>query len=69
MLGWRQVNTKYCQIVSSINRLKRFIFCSMVKINNEDYDNVIGIDECTVELRTTTYKIGISHIWHSKCLI
>ena len=57
MLCWRKVNTKYyCQIVSPINRLKRFILCSMVKINNEDYDDVIDIDECTVELRTTTYK-------------
>ena len=56
MRGWRKVNTKYCQIVSQINRLKRFIFCSMVKLNNEDYDDAIDIDECTVELRTTTYK-------------
>ena len=56
MLGWRKVNTKYCQIVSPVNRLKRFIYCSMCKINNEQYDDVIDIDECTVELRTTTYK-------------
>ena len=28
----------------------------MAKINNEDYDDVIDIDEFTVELRTTTYK-------------
>ena len=48
ILGWRKV-TKYCQIVSPINRLKIFIFCSMVKINNEDYDDVIDIDGCTVE--------------------
>jgi hypothetical protein len=25
-LGWTKVNTKYCQIVSPINRLKRFIY-------------------------------------------
>ena len=36
-LGWRKVNTKYCQIVSPC-------------------DDVIDVDECTVELRTTTYK-------------
>ena len=28
----------------------------MCKIHDEQYDDVIDIDECTVELRTTTYK-------------
>ena len=37
-LGWRKVDTKFCQIDSLIiNRLKRFIYCSVCKINNEQY--------------------------------
>ena len=28
----------------------------MCKINNEQYNDVIDVDECTVELRITTYK-------------
>ena len=43
------MNTKYCQIVSPINSLKRFIFCCMAKLNNDQYDDVIDIDECTVD--------------------
>ena len=53
-LGWRRVNTKYCQIVSPVNRLKRFIYYCMAKLNNDNYEDVIDIDECTVELRNAT---------------
>ena len=31
-LGWRRVNTKYCQIMSPVNRLKRFIYYCMCYI-------------------------------------
>ena len=55
-LGWRRVNTKYCQIVSPVNRLKRFIYCCMAKLNNDNYEDVIDIKESTVELRNVTYK-------------
>ena len=34
-LGWTKVNTKYCQIVSPINRLKRFIYACCCKLFNE----------------------------------
>ena len=55
-LGWRKVNTKYCQIVSPVNRCKRFIFACFVKKFGENFDNSIAVDECTVELRQCTYK-------------
>ena len=32
MLGWRKVNTKYCQMVNPVNRVKRFIFCCMLRV-------------------------------------
>ena len=55
-LGWRKIQTKYCQIVSPVNRLKRFVYASMAKINNENFDDVIDVDECTVEMRGYSAK-------------
>jgi hypothetical protein len=43
-LGWRKIQTKYCQIVSPINRIKRFVYESMAKKNNENFDNVIDVE-------------------------
>ena len=50
-LGWRHVQTKYCQIVEPRNRVKRFIFCCLTKHYHEQYDDTIDADETTVELR------------------
>ena len=47
-LGWRKVNTKYCLIVSPVNRCKRFIFACFAKKFGENFDNSIAVDECTV---------------------
>ena len=55
-LGWRKIQTKYSQIVSTINRIKRFVYASMAKINNENFDDVIDVDECTVEMREFSAK-------------
>jgi hypothetical protein len=55
-LGWRKVYTKYCQIVSPVNRLKRYIYASFCKIYNEIYDDILAIDETTVEIRLASYK-------------
>jgi len=46
-LGWKKIQTRYCQIVSPINRIKRFVYASMAKINNENFSDVIDVDECT----------------------
>ena len=56
MLGWKKVNTKYCQIVSPANQIKRFTYACCCKIYNEMYDDVTDIDETTVEVRLATYK-------------
>jgi hypothetical protein len=56
MLGWKKVNTKYCQIVSPANQIKRFTYACCCKIYNETYDDVTDIDETTVEVRLATYK-------------
>ena len=56
ILGWKKVNTKYCQIVSPINRIKRFIYASCCKIFNEKYADLTVIDETTIEVRLASYK-------------
>ena len=48
------MNTKYCQIESPI--IKRFIYACTVKLIKEKFDDAFNIDECTVELRYSTYK-------------
>jgi hypothetical protein len=55
-LGWKKVHTKYCQIVSPENQYKRFVYASFCKLFGEDYDDVLDIDETTVELRLAGYK-------------
>ena len=55
-LGWKKVNTKYCQIVSPVNSVKRFVYACCCKLFNEKYDDVTVIDETTVEIRLASYK-------------
>ena len=55
-LGWNKIRTRYCQIVSFNNKVKRFIFACCAKLNKETFYNTIHIDECSVELRFTTIK-------------
>ena len=63
-LGWRKVNTKYCQIVSPVNRLKRYIYACFCKIYNETYDDILVIDETTVEIRLASMKPQSRFAWH-----
>jgi hypothetical protein len=55
-LGWRQVQTKYCQIVDPINRLKRFIYCCFYKSYQEDFFDTIDVDETSVEIKFSSYS-------------
>ena len=52
-LGWHKNQSKYCQIVTPINRLKCFIYACYCKKYKETYDDVIDGDETLVELRVT----------------
>jgi hypothetical protein len=56
MLGWRKVESKYCQVVSFENRVKRYVFGCFCKIFNEKFDDVICSDETTCEIRLSGYK-------------
>ena len=55
-MGWKKTRTKYCQVVDFINRVKRFSFECLAKIYGDYFDDVIAVDECTVELRSVTSK-------------
>ena len=49
-LGWVQTATKYCQMVREPNRAKRLEFCERCLRENEQFDNVIFTDECSIHM-------------------
>jgi len=49
-LGWVQTGTKYCQLIREPNRVKRLEFSEKCLRENEQFDNVIFTDECSVLL-------------------
>ena len=55
-MSWRKVQTKYCQIVDPINRLKRFIYCCFYKSYLEDFFDTIDVDETSVEIKFSSYS-------------
>ena len=61
MLGWKKINTKFCQAVSPKNEIERYLYSRLCKASNEDFSNFIFEDETTVELRWNSRKK-----WHLK---
>ncbi|CAF0866537.1 unnamed protein product [Brachionus calyciflorus] len=51
LLGWRYRKTKYCQAVTIKNRIERLFFCYMCTFTNDHFDDVIFIDETTIEVK------------------
>lgn len=49
-LGWKRIKTKYCQFVSSKNRIERYIYCRLCIAGFETFYYSIFLDECTVEM-------------------
>ena len=49
-LGWVQTGTKYCQLIRETNRAKRLEFCLKCVEDNEQFDDVIFTDECSVHM-------------------
>ena len=35
-LEWKKIRTRYCQLVSPNNRIKRYVFCACCRIYNEN---------------------------------
>ncbi len=63
-----QAVTRYCQLVSPNNRIKRSIYACCAKIFNENYHDSIHADECTLEFRRTTIKTWFK-LWYYYILI
>ena len=49
-LGWVQTGTKYCQLIRETNRGKRLEFSLKCVEDNEQFDDVIFTDECSVHM-------------------
>lgn len=49
-LGWRASRPKYCQLIREANKLKRLKWCEERVADNEQFDDVIFTDECSVQL-------------------
>jgi nicotinamide mononucleotide adenylyltransferase len=48
ILGWRKKMTKFCQIVSSKNRMERIIFAKLCSATNYNFHTTIFIDESSI---------------------
>ena len=62
-LDWSSKRTRYCQLISDINKEKRMEWClEMVLAGDLDFEDVIWTDECSVQLEShrkiTYHKVG-----------
>jgi len=49
-LGWVCTRPHYCQLIRNLNKTKRLVWCKEQRRVNEDFNNVIFSDECTIQL-------------------
>ena len=61
-LGWVQTGTKYCQLIREANRDKRLQFCLKCLEENEQFEDVIFTDECSVHMEKHT-KLCFRRMW------
>ena len=50
LLGWVASKPKHCQLVRGANMEKRLEWCREMISTNENFDNVVFTDECSVQL-------------------
>ncbi|CAC5356816.1 unnamed protein product [Mytilus coruscus] len=48
--GFTCTKPRYCQMVRHVNKEKRVAFCKMLVENNDQFNDMIFSDECTVQL-------------------
>lgn len=53
-LGWVQTGTKYCQLIREPNRVKRLEFTLKSMEEEENFDDVILTDDCSVHRESHT---------------
>lgn len=49
-VGWVCTKPHYCQLLREANKLKRVQWCQQQIDNNEQFENIIFTDECSVQL-------------------
>jgi hypothetical protein len=49
-IKWTRKQTRYCQIVSETNKLKRLMYANFCHFTNESFDDCIFIDEAIIEM-------------------
>ena len=62
-LGWVMTSTKYCQLIWEANQVKWLEFSDQCLWANEQFDNVIFTDECSVYMMENQGKIT----FHRNC--
>ena len=50
-LGWTLQNTKYCQLIRDVNKVKRLEFARRVIDSGDTFDNIVFSDECSISLQ------------------
>ena len=50
ILGWKRIRTKFCQTVSTKNRVERVVFSTICSDNSDNFDTTIFIDESIVAM-------------------
>ena len=55
-LGWVVTSPKYCQLIRHANKEKRLAWCTKMIEDQEQFENVIFSDECSVMLETHRKK-------------
>lgn len=48
-MKWSKKSTRYCQIVSEENKVKRMIYANFCNLTDELFDDCIFIDEAIIE--------------------
>ena len=66
-LGWVPTGTKYCQLIREPNRVKRLEFSEKCLRENEQFNDVIFTDECSVLLENHS-KISFHQRWEQRTL-
>ena len=61
-LGWVPTGTKYCQLIREPNRVKRLQFSENCLRENEQFNDVIFTDECSVQLENHS-KLSFHRKW------
>ena len=49
-LGWVATGPKYCQLICVANQEKRLVFAEKVLKENEQFNDIIFTDECSIQL-------------------